>query len=95
LIHLLNHHTFSIATSIETSKSYDNLFLKWENWCSQGDAIAIAISPSLNDLVQPVPGPLPVMGGAASAFVFSRRLRRRRKVVLRHNSNPLLEALQG
>jgi hypothetical protein len=71
-----NYNTFSNANFVEGSQSYNNLVLNWENWRTQGDSIAIATS--LNDLVQPVPGPLPALG-AASAYAFSRRLRQRVK----------------
>lgn len=73
----VNYNTFSNANFVEGNQSYNNLFLNWENWRTQGDSIAIATS--LNDLVQPVPGPLPVLG-AASAYAFSRRLRQRIKL---------------
>ncbi|MEB3156597.1 MAG: hypothetical protein VKO26_04085 [Cyanobacteriota bacterium] len=70
----VNYNTFSNADFVQGTQSYNNLVLNWEDWRTQGDSIAI--STSLADLVQPVPGPLPV-AGVMSTLAFSRRLRRR------------------
>ena len=71
-----NYDLYTSYNVIEGSASPNRFYLNWENSGLAGDSLAI--STSLSDLVQPAPGPLPLLGVGAG-FAVSRRLRRRIK----------------